>query len=303
MKHLLWILPVWLWVALNCSQPHTVSVPYPPPPPKDSIARFLPGVVCSDGDSIDFNATFSLDGKTFYFTRSRNRSWDIYQTRFREDRWRKPEKVVFDTDQYSEADPAIGPDGFLYFISNMPKDDADTLKDFDIWFVRPQEGGGWSRPENLSVVNTDSTEYYVSFAGDGNLYFASSRVGGFGMEDIYVSRKVNGQYTKPENLGPKINSPYSDHDACLPANEKFMIYTSVDREDGLGEGDLYMSVRNDDGSWQEGRSMGRKWNTPTYEYCAYLSPDGKYFFYSSQRDVKWTPIESLPAELLDALRE
>src|ERR1700754_4701811 len=107
MRYPLLFLLAGLLIVLGCSESRTVSIPYPPAPPKDSIARFLPGVVCSGGDSIDFNATFSLDGRTFYFTRSRNRSWDIYQTRFQDGRWRKPGKVDFDTDQYSEADPAI----------------------------------------------------------------------------------------------------------------------------------------------------------------------------------------------------
>jgi hypothetical protein len=33
--------------------------------------------------------------------------------------------------------------------------------------------------------------------------------------------------------------------------------------------------------------MGSNINTKTHEYCPNLSPDGKYFFYSSEYDVKW----------------
>ena len=286
----------------SCIRKTSSAIPYPVPPRKDSIKVFLPGIVSSGSDSIDFNATFSPDGKTFYFTRSMNRNWDIYQTSYEGGRWTKAKKVAFDTDEYSEADPAIGPDGFLYFISNMPKSDEDTLRDFDVWFVKPTPDGGWSKPDNLFAVNSDSTEYYVSFAGDGNLYFASSRGGGFGLEDIYVSKKLNGNYTTPSNLGSAINSPYSDHDPCLPKNEAFIIYTSVNRKDGYGEGDLYWSTKNKDGTWASAVHMASNWNTPTYEYCSYFSPDYKYFFFSSKRDVKWTSVESLPKELVDQMK-
>jgi hypothetical protein len=223
-------------------------------------------------------------------------------TRYDGKNWTKAQKVSFDTDQYSEADPAIGSDGNLYFISNMPKDDTDTIPDFDIWFVTPVADGVWSKPENLTIVNTDSTEYYVSFAGNGDLYFASSRPGGYGLEDLYVSRNVDGKLLTPVNLGAAINSEYSDHDAALPKNGAFMIYTSVDRKGGLGEGDLYYSIKNADGTWAPGKPMSNKWNTPTYEYCSYFSPDQLYFFYSSRRDVKWTRVETLPAELYDLMK-
>jgi len=282
------------WVLLcACTGRESVSIVYPPPPPVDSVAPFLPGIVCSGGDSIDFNATFSQDGRSFYFSRSQNRSWDIFETRHDGTRWTKPVRIALGGMAYSEADPAIGPDGFLYFISNMPRDQADTLADFDIWFSRPAPGGGWSKPENLSAVNTDSTEYYVSFAGNGDLYFASSRAGGYGLEDIYVSKRTGEGYLPPVNLGSKVNSPFSDHDPCLWEPEGILIYTSVDRPDSYGAGDLYYSVRAADGNWSTAVHANDKLNTPTYEYCSYFSPDGRYFFYSSKSDVQWTPVETL----------
>jgi len=286
----------------GCGTDTKTSIAYPDLPSVDSAVSFLPGIVCSGADSIDFNATFSPDGKAFYFTRSQNRKWDIYVSGYNEGRWAKAVKADIGVDDaYSEADPMFGPDGFLYFISDRPKDPTDTLRDFDIWFVKPAADGSWSAPERVEGVNTDSTEYYVSFAGDGNMYFASSRAGGFGLEDIYVSRRVDGKFTTPENLGPKINSVYSDHDPYLPAHERFIIYTSVDRPDGLGEGDLYMAIKDDSGRWQNGKSMGPRFNTPTYEYCSYLTADQHYFFFSSRRDVKWMRAAALPTELVELL--
>jgi Tol biopolymer transport system component len=257
----------------------------------------LPGIVCSGGDSIDFNAAFSPDGKSFYFARSQNRKWDIYVSHYDGRNWTKATRAGFNSDIYSEADPAFGPDGSIYYISDRPKDEDDTLRDFDIWSVRQLPDGQWSSPENIRPVNSDSTEYYVSFAGDGNMYFASSRPGGYGREDIYVSMLVDGQYGPPENLGAEINGPYSDHDPCLPKNESFMIFTSVARTDGLGEGDLYLSIKGKDGRWSPGKNMGGRFNTKTYEYCSYFSPDENYFFFSSELDIKWMRTKSFPQEI------
>lgn len=297
------VLAVMVVASLSgCGSRPSESIHYPEPAPTDSVVSFLPGVVCSGGDSIDFNATFSPDGRSFYFTRSQNRKWEIYVSHYAGGQWTKAVKTGIGDDGYSEADPMFGPDGALYFISDRPREAADTLPDFDIWYVKPLGDGMWSQPQNVTAVNTDSTEYYVSFAGNGNMYFASSRPGGYGQEDIYVSRLVNGRYSKPENLGPRINSVYSDHDPCLPKNERFMIYTSVERKDGYGEGDLYLAIKDNNGQWTTGKNMGPRFNTPTYEYCSYFSPDHQYFFYSSQLDVKWTSVEILPEEVVSMMR-
>lgn len=279
-----------LFTGIHCSN---TSIPYPTFPPEDSIISFLPGIVCSGGDSIDFNAAFSPDGKSFYFTRSQNRKWAIYVSHHDGTQWNKATRATFNDTAYSMADPAFGPDGYLYFISDLPRNASDTLRDFDIWFIKPLANGKWAAPENLQAVNTDSTEYYVSFSPSGHLYFASSRKGGYGLEDIYISKRVDGKYSTPENLGPKINTAYSDHDPCLSQQEDFMIYTSVDRKEGYGEGDLYLARKDKNGQWTEVRSMGIPFNTNTYEYCSYFSPDFRYFFFSSRRDVKWMRTESL----------
>jgi hypothetical protein len=159
------------------------SLPYPTPAPDTTALTFLKGVVSSD--SVDFNAAFSPDGKSYYFTRSIKGQLTIYVTRY-DSTWNTPVPVSFAEAGYSQADPAFGPDGKLYFISNRPKDASDTLADYDIWFVNPQ-GRDWSPIQNLSAVNSDSNEYYISVAHNSNLYFASSRAGGLGQEDIYVS--------------------------------------------------------------------------------------------------------------------
>lgn len=131
-------------------------------------------------------------------------------------------------------------------------------------------------------MNSDSTEYYVSVAASGNIYFASYREGQL---DLFVSKKKNGGYETPVNLGPVVNSPGNEHDPLIAPDESFLIFNS-DRPGGFGEADLYIS-RSKDGKWQTPVNMGRGINTGTYEYCPYLTPDGKYLFYSSESEVKW----------------
>jgi Tol biopolymer transport system component len=287
------ILPIAIiLLASSCSLEQKASIDYPHPRPDTDALRYLPGVV--SGDSLDFNASFSPDGKHFYFSRSAKGKWVIYQVELRDSIWSKPEVAPFNELEYSQADPFITSDGTLYFISNRPRHAGDTLPDYDIWLIRPQANGTWTKPENVESVNSDSTEYYVSLSANGNIYFASNREGTLGSHDLYVSRKINGVNSAPENLGPAINSKQMEHDPMISPNEQFLIFTSVDRDDTHGEGDLYYSIANKDGTWSNAKNMGSKFNSNTYEYCSYLSPDGKYIFFSSNFDVKWIDTKNFP---------
>ncbi len=266
------------------------NIPYPQPRPDSTALTFLPGIVSTD--SVEFDETFAPDGKSFFFTRTENKKWKIYVSYNDGTNWTKPVVAPFTETKYSQADPAFSPDGKLYYISNRPKTKSDTSTDYDIWFVTPLGNGKWSAPENLKAINTKSDEYYMSFAKNGNLYFASSRKGGFGEEDIYVSRLVNKQYTKPENLGPAINSKESEYDPCISANEDFIIFTSSGRGDSFGAGDLYGSKLVNK-KWLPAVNLGKTFNTKVREYCSYLTPDSKYFFYSSGGNIKWISAEAV----------
>lgn len=261
------------------------AIPYPEPLPDSVPAAFLPGIVSTD--SLDFNAAFSPDGRSFYFTRKIGSKTKIHVTHYSEKHWVEPVPVAFGASGYSDADPAFGPDGRLYFISDRPRDASDTLADYDIWYVSLQSDGDWSAPENMTDVNSDSAEYYVSFSATGNLYFASSRQGGYGAEDIYVSRRINNGYGTPENLGASINSEKSDYDPCIAPGEDLIVFTSSNRDDGFGAGDLYGAKTDATRKWQQAVNLGNKFNTKTREFCAYFTPDSQYFFFSSERDVKW----------------
>ncbi len=69
----------------NCNGTMTTGIAYPQPLPDTIPAAFLPGVVSTD--SLDFNAAFSPDGKSFYFTRSIQKRSVIYVTHYIDGRW------------------------------------------------------------------------------------------------------------------------------------------------------------------------------------------------------------------------
>jgi Tol biopolymer transport system component len=246
-----------------------------------SVSLFAEGVVSTPEDEL--NSAFSPDGKSLYFTKNApgSRQGVIVVSRLANGKWGKPEVAPF-SGRYSDYDPFFAPDGSrLFFISNRPVSGTARRRDFDIWVVE-RAGGGWGEPRDLGApVDTDRNEYYPSVAADGTLYFSTDRQGGRGGFDLYRSRFVDGKFAEPENLGDA-NTQFSEIDSYVAPDQSFIVFASYGRPDSLGGGDLYVSV-NRGGKWSPAVNLGAPINSAAREYCPAGSPDGRYFYFTSER--------------------
>jgi hypothetical protein len=162
---------------------------------------------------------------------------------------------------------------------------------------------GWGQPVHLSrKINIGSRQLFPTVAVNGNLYFNSS-AGDYGKGDFFRSVYRNGHYGAPESLGDSINTAYDETDVLVAPDESFLIFTSVDRPDGFGNGDLYVSFRNGDGRWTAAQNMGEHINTASSEFSPTLSPDGRYFFFTSRRsgsdDIYWVSADVVECYRID----
>lgn len=241
---------------------------------------FATGVI-STGD-YETHPAFTPDGKTIYFLKSTPTFsfWTIVESRYANGHWTSPEVAPF-SGQYSDADPFITADGSkLFFISNRPLKPGDKAKDdLDIW-VMEKTPKGWGEPKNLGeIVNSSENEWYPTIAADGTLYFGSGRPGGKGKMDLYRARFSNGTYQQPENLGAPINTQFQEYEPFIAPDQSFLIFMAASPKD---PGDLFITY-NRDGMWTEPKNLGEKINSPGSEYSPKISPDGKYFFFSSTK--------------------
>lgn len=244
---------------------------------------FAPGVI-STGD-FESHPAFTPDGRTLYFLKNNPAFtfWTILVSRARPGgKWSAPEVAEF-SGRYADADPFITADGRrFFFISNRPLagQAPDNFKgDLDIWMMERTEAG-WSAPVNLGApVNSGGNEWYPTLTRDGTLYFGSDREGGKGLTDLYRCRLVNGKYAEAENLGDAVNTRFNEFEPYIAPDESYLIFMSG-RPGGLGGFDLYLSYRRE-GKWTEPKNLGDKINTPAHEYSPSISPDGRYFFYTS----------------------
>jgi len=257
-------------------------------PPGLNPEVFAPGVVSTSKSEL--NCVFSPDGDEVYFTEWKAGANTIMMMKRKDGRWSKRTVASF-SGQYSDVDPYITADGKrLYFSSTRPSSGTGKPKDSDLWYVEKTADDVWGEPVRLEEPNTaGKDDYYTSISENGTLYFSIFEGRG-DAGDIYRSRLVGGEYTPAERIEYSISTRSNEHDPFIATDESYLIFTS-DRPGGLGKGDLYISFQADDGTWTEPKNMGEKINSSGYDYCAMLSADGKYLFFTRnvnrQGDIYW----------------
>ena len=258
--------------------------------PGNTPELFAPNII-SKPNRHEFGCTLSKDGSEFYFGVDNKGVMEIHYSNLVDGVW-SPQKKLFESDSISYNDPMFSPDQKrLYFISNQTLDGVSTKEDIDIWYVeRESKTSEWSKPINLGLpVNSHLNEYYASFTNDGTIYFASKDKSEDAPRyafDIYRSEYENGKFQQPEILPISINTNRYEADVFISPDETYMIFCSI-RKNGLGQGDLYISFKDEAGNWSEAVNMGESINTKKHELCPFVTPDGKYLFYTSNQDIYW----------------
>lgn len=142
------------------------------------------------------------------------------------------------------------------------------------------EDGTW---KNTSEFAYNSREYSIShpeISEDGTtLFFTSDMPGGFGEKDIYVSYQKNGKWTKPENMGNKINSPGND---IYPFRKDDFLYFASDGHSGFGGLDIFKVNLAQTGNIDV-VNLGYPINTSFDDFGIILDEEGKKGYISSNR--------------------
>jgi WD40-like Beta Propeller Repeat len=234
-------------------------------PPGMAPELFAPGIIstCTQHGS----AYFSPDGREVYFSRMLPRPSVIMYMREENGRWTPPRVVC------EGLTPGLAPDGRTVLFST-----------WELWrmFKTP---AGWTAPDKFGpAINFQKRQDTPYAAANGALYFCSM----FGDRNgIYRAEFKDGAYGRPERLEYGISSGYGDFSPCIAPDESYLVFAST--RPGYGVTDLYVSFKTSDGSWTAPKNMGPAINTGAKEACPFVSFDGKYLFFMSNRVSELNP--------------
>ncbi|MGM0497664.1 MAG: tetratricopeptide repeat protein [Bacteroidota bacterium] len=147
-------------------------------------------------------------------------------------------------------------------------------------FMSKKENGEWSPPVNLLPqlgIDGDCETTSISHDGKELYLYREDELEG----NLYVSHFRNGEWSNIEKLGENISSKYWESHAAISADGQKLYFTS-NREGGYGELDIYVSERQDDGTWGKAENLGNSVNSKWREDTPFITEDGQKLFFSSE---------------------
>lgn len=242
------------------------------------------------GDSIntvnlEYFPSLTIDGKKLIFTRRIDNKESFYESDQENGTWGNafPLQGKINSPDYNVGAQNISQDGqWLVFTGcNFPR----GMGSCDL-YISYLTKNGWSEPQNLGYnINTEFWESTPSLSPDKrDLYFSSNRPGGYGGKDIWVShRNDNGSWSEPKNLGPQINTAGDESTPFIHADNQTLYFNSNGLPGYSEKPDLFVTRKQDDGSWSKPENLGYPVNTIDDEGSLIVAANGKTAYYSSDR--------------------
>jgi outer membrane protein OmpA-like peptidoglycan-associated protein/tetratricopeptide (TPR) repeat protein len=263
----------------------------------ESISKNSKVTILSPGENInsslqEYWPVIATNDSVLYFTRLiSNEKNFVYERIFMSQRnidgWGQAEQLSFsDNENVNIGTMCISADGKLLFYTACGQ--KDGYGSCDIFYAR-KNNNSWSKPANAGpVVNTNNWEAQPSVSSDNRyLYFASSRLGGYGGMDIWqckMKEMKNGSlfFSNPHNLGKSINTKENDFSPFIHADGS-TLYFSSEGKSGFGGSDMFIS-RLGDTVWSEAVNLGFPLNSRLNDDGLVVSPTAKIAFFSSNRE-------------------
>jgi len=255
-------------------------------PAGDTPIVFAPGMLADSGIVLG-KVAFSKDGKAFYYSFARhwfnNNGSGTKEIRFDGKKWLKPTVIA-----EKITNPAFSPDETKLYLGAGGR---------QVWVLNRTDQG-WSKPELWIEKNYGL--YNFQEANSGTFYIGSNgRQGSKSDWSTYDFCKMTiaGKDTTISSLGNTINTPAFDGDFFIAPDESYIIISA--KETPTYESELWISFRKTDKSWTTPCSLGAMINDGlAHRFGQYVSPDGKYLFYTrgtSEQDcnIYWLRFDTL----------
>ena len=274
-------------------------------PPQGVLLRMDDNV---NSDRADYGPTIGNLDYLLFFTSKRNENDHALERTFNEDIffttrvdsfWTAAEPLKTINTRYNEGSACLTRDGKkLYFARcNSP----DSYGNCDIFSAEIKPDSTWGNVRNLGRnINGVAWDSHPSLSHSGDtLFFASDRIGGFGMSDIYYSVKdKDGNWQKAQNIGPIINTRGHEVSPFFHHRFNVLYFSSNGQPLNFGDFDIYKAYRMKD-VWGEPKNIGPLVNGPGSEYYFTIDSESSTLYYarSDAQNISNLDLHSFPVPM------
>jgi hypothetical protein len=189
-----------------------------------------PEILPFSGQYRDTDPVLSPDGQTMLFASDRPLSgkdehrWLIWQVHRINSEWSEPKPVPGPVNsEGSQVFASIASNGNIYFATSRKTGNYDVFRSRLV-------NGEYKEAEDLgATLNGPTVDTFEAVIAPDESYLllgSFGRENSYGSSDIFVSFNDHGTWSKPINLGPKINTPARDYSPRISVDGKWLYFTS-----------------------------------------------------------------------------
>ncbi|EMR02007.1 TolB family protein [Cesiribacter andamanensis] len=216
---------------------------------------------------------------------------DLYFSELQDGVWSEAEPLEGINSQFNEGSATISRDGKTIYFSRC--DSPDSYGSCDLFMASQQPDGRWGGVKNLGAnLNSIAWDSHPSLSQtEDTLYFASDRIGGFGMSDIWYSvRSRSGEWGPARNAGPVVNTRHSEVSPFIHPRYNILYFSSNGQNLNFGEFDIFKSYWKW-GRWGEPINIGPLVNGAGSEFYFTIDSEARDLYYAASKQDKmktWT---------------
>ncbi|NQY08712.1 MAG: PD40 domain-containing protein [Flavobacteriales bacterium] len=194
----------------------------------------------------------------------------------------------------AEYYPAITVDGKRFIYTRRLPDARSSMMFQEDFYVSNNEGGAWQKSYNIGPpINTYMNEGAATISQDGKLliFVGCEDENGYGADrnghgscDLFYVFKEGNRWSRPNNMGPVINSRGWDSQPSFSSDGRTLYFVSG-RKGGLGGKDIWMSRLGKDNVWSVPMNLGPNINTKGGEESVFIHPDNRTIYFASDGHV------------------
>lgn len=200
--------------------------------------------------------------------------------------------------EYPEYFPTITVDGRTFlFTREIPNDSRSPRGQEDFFVSTLSEKNIWTKAVPMPPhINTPKNEGAPTLSADGRtLIFVAcaDETGdygpgreGFGSCDLFITKRIGNQWTKPINLPGNVNTFHWESQPSLSSDGKTLYFVRrVGKRGARMRSDIFQSTLQADGTWGKAVPLPDNINTQLMETSVHIHPDGRTLYFASNGHV------------------